>query len=289
MIEWINNFFGIKNEVSVPTLISLIVFIIGGIINYIFKKINDFQNRIINRKTFSHLVGEVIKDLKTKEQNVSKLHPQIVLTHDGPLKFSLRTISYLDTLFEFDFKEIYYSFRKKFYWTFSKRIIKNKAFHKIWAVLKDLKHLEDKFQIDSDRMISKFAEHHEAYNNKIEDYRKYSADMTHKLNRAEVKEKKLNEYLNDEDKIWLAWRDLGEIRTHYFYSYTFLVQPMLELNRENTEFELTVIPANLLIDCSREYFELEHIITFYNQVFVNYANKYRNNQRILKKCIEIIK
>ena len=36
MIEWINEFFGVKNEVSVPTLISIIVFIVGGIVNYLF-------------------------------------------------------------------------------------------------------------------------------------------------------------------------------------------------------------------------------------------------------------
>lgn len=72
MIEWINEVFGISNEVSIPTLISIIVFVIGGLVNYLFYKLKEYNLRKSNRETFRHLLEEVSKDLKTKERNLSK-------------------------------------------------------------------------------------------------------------------------------------------------------------------------------------------------------------------------
>lgn len=108
MIDWINKFFGIKNEVSVPTIISLIVFITGGIINYIFLKIREFNDRKINRNTFNLIINEVYKDLKTKEKSIAEFYPQVSVKNEDNFIIKQTSISYLDTIFEIDFKEIYY-------------------------------------------------------------------------------------------------------------------------------------------------------------------------------------
>jgi len=56
MIDWINNTFGIKNDVSIPILISLIVFIVGGLASYILHKIREFSRRVRTRKIFYSLL-----------------------------------------------------------------------------------------------------------------------------------------------------------------------------------------------------------------------------------------
>lgn len=289
MIEWINKIFGIKNEVSVPTIISIIVFVTGGIINYIFIKIREYNSRKLNRNTFRLLLAEVIKDLKIKEKNMSKFYPQIVLTREDRFRFSQKTISYLDTIFEFDFKEIYYSFRKKFFFTPNKKL-KDKSFHKIWAILRNLEFFEERLHNSLDAFTKTYSEQLGEYNAHLEKYREYNEQQIHKYNGVSFpdNEKIISDFLNNEKIIWYAWLDLGEIRTHYYYSYNNLVLPLLELNRKYSELPITQESGRLLVLCELDYREIESTINTNYLIFKNYYLTYRRDQQLLKKCLEII-
>ena len=287
MIDWLNNFFGIKNEVSVPTLISLIVFIIGGTISYLFTKIKEYNNRKISRKTFTLLLNEVIIDLRNKEKNIAKFHPQISVLNENNFTYTQVSINYLETIFELDFKDVYYAFRKKIYYAIFYRNLKHKAFHKIWAVLRKQKFFEEKIQSSVDHLSSTLNSKIKIYYSNLEEYRKYSDELKHK-NTGIVHNNKLSSYFIEFDNIWLKWENLGEIRTFYYYSYNNLVQPLLELNRKYSDLEITLKSATLLLDCYSAYFEIENIINTYEIQFKIYENMYKNDQRILKKCLLII-
>lgn len=291
MIDWINKFFGIKNEVSVPTMISLIVFITGGIINYIFLKIREFNDRKINRNTFNLIINEVYKDLKTKEKSIAEFYPQVSVKNEDNFIIKQTSISYLDTIFEIDFKEIYYSFRKKIFWSFCNKKIKHKAFHKIWAVLRQQKYFEEQIQTSLVNLSSTFNLHLKQYNSHLEDYRKFNDKLMHQYydfshDKSEIK---FVEYLNAQDQIWVNWGDLGEIRTFYYYSYNNLIAPMLELNRKNSDLGITLESSNLLLNCHLEYMEIENTLTSYQKQFIIFHQLYKDNQRRLKKCLQIIK
>lgn len=103
MTDWINKFFGITNEVSVPTVISLFVFITGGIVNYLFIKIREFNDRKINRNTFYVIVKEFFKDLRKREKTIAEFYPQLSVTNENSFVVKQSIISYLDTVFEIDF------------------------------------------------------------------------------------------------------------------------------------------------------------------------------------------
>lgn len=290
MIDWINNFFGIKNEVSVPTLISLIVFIIGGTINYIFTKIREFNQRKINRQTFKLLLSEVIKDLKSKEKNVAQFYPQISILNDKNMIFNRISISYLDTIFEFDFKEIYYSFRKKYFWNLFHNKLKNKAFHRIWNILRNQRYFEEKIEQNVSDLNSSFNSHLKSYNECIEECRKYNDELMHKYEGVSLDEsqKRLFDYFKEQDNIWITWQELGEIRTFYYTSYTNLVDPMLNLNRKYSDLEVTLASSTLLLNCFLAYKEIENTMNTYQMQFKIYHKIYQNDQRILKKCLSII-
>lgn len=291
MIDWINNFFGIDNEVSVPTLISLIVFITGGIINYIFSKIKGFNDRKINRTTFNLLIQEVYKDLNTKKKSIAAFYPQISVKNENNFIIKQTTISYLDTIFEIDFKETYYSFRKKIFWSFYNRKLKHKAFHKIWTILRQQKYFEEQIKDSLTNLSSTYDLHLKLYNSHLEEYRKYSDRVMHKYKdfSTSPSEITLVEYLNARDVIWINWGDLGQIRTFYYYSYNNLVGPMLELDRKNSDLEITLESSNLLLSCYLEYMEIENTLTSYQKQFIIYHQLYRNNERTLKKCLMIMK
>lgn len=290
MIDWINEFFGIKNEVTVPTLISLIVFIVGGIISYLFTKIREINQRKANRKTFILLLNEVIRDLNLKEKNIAKFYPQINLLNEKSFYITLSSISYLETIFEFDFKEIYYSFRKKFFWNPYHSRLKNKAFHKIWAILRKQKYFDEKIQTSLIDLSTRYNSDVKSYYTSLEEYRKYNDEIMHKYEGFDhdKKDLELYKYLKESDNIWFAWQNLGEIRTFHYYSYNNLVIPMLELNRKNSALEITLKSSELLLNCFTSYMEIENIVNSYQTQFIIYHKIFVHDQRILKKCLSII-
>ncbi|CAM4254099.1 Phage abortive infection protein [Zobellia roscoffensis] len=292
MIEWINNTFGIKNDVSIPILISLIVFIVGGIASYLLHKIRQYSSRTRTRKVFYSLLEEVITNLKVKEKHTSKFYSEIKTDHEGGWYLPYTTISFLETFFELDFNDIYFSFRKKFYWKFCSRKIRYKAFNRIWSVLRNLRFFEQKLERDLEKMVSRFDLFHKEYGVKLEEYRKYHDDLSRKTEGMQIpkSEKKLFDYLMAQDKIWLDWQQLDEKkRTSFFITYNQLVKPVLELNRKNSDLPITQEADDLLLACTHQYIEMENTLNIYQEIFKQYYLTYRQARVILKKCLEIIK
>jgi hypothetical protein len=292
MIEWINNTFGIKNDVSIPILISLIVFIVGGLASYVLHKIREFSSRIRTRKIFYSLLEEVIINLKVKEKHTYNFYPEIKTDHEGGWYLPYTTISFLETFFELDFNDIYFSFRKKFYWRFCSKKISYTAFNRIWSILRNLRFFEQKLERDLQKMISRFDSFHKEYGIKLEEYRKYHDDLSRKTKGVEIpkSEKKLYDYLIALDKIWLEWQKLDEKkRTSFFITYNQLVKPVLELNRKNSDLQITQESSNLLLACEFQYIEMENTLNTYQKIFKQYYQTYRQARILLKKCLEIIK
>jgi hypothetical protein len=292
MIERINIFFGIKNEVSVPTLISIIVFLSGGFINYLISHLNNYYNRNSTRKTFYLVIDEIVSDLKIKEKQTFRFYPTIKPEHETGWILPYTSVSYLETLFELDFNEIYYSFRKKINWDFCSKKIKNRAFHRIWATLRNLRFFEDKLEKDLENMMSRFDIYHKEYGVKLDEYRKYHDRICRELNGKPIptSETQLIKYLKLQDNIWVDWQNIEQTkRTAYFITYNKLVKPQLELNRLNQNIDLTEESNNLLLACTYQYIEMENTLDIYQRTFKNYYRNYREGCLILKKCIAILK
>lgn len=211
MTEWKNTFFNITNEISVPILISIIVFIVGGLMNYSLTNLKEFVKRKRTRKTFYLLIREVIKDLITKEKNTAKFYPKLRLDHEESWVLTYTSVSYLNTFFELDFNEIYNSFGKKFFWNFCSKK-QNKSFHRVWAILRNLKFFEERFQKDIDEMNIKMSLYHKEYSEKLEKYRSYHDNLTQQINDINPEQIKTLEYtyLKAQDNIWVKWQKLDE-------------------------------------------------------------------------------
>lgn len=291
MIEWINQTFGIENDVSVPTLISIIVFLIGGLTTFLFTKLRELNDRKRTRKTIILLLKEVLSDLKAKELNTSEFYKTINVEHRKSWYYPHKPISYLETLFELDFNQTYYSFRRKFFWECSKKL-KEKSFHRIWAILRNLRFMEEKLEKHIENMMSRFNEYHSRYMEALDDFRKVHDDFKRRTNGMIIpkSEKRVFDYIKAVDQIWLEWQKMDEKdRTAYFNTYNKLVMPMLELNRKNSDVPYTAETDNLLLACTYQYIEIENTLNIYNRTFKNYYWNYRHQKRILEKCIELIK
>jgi hypothetical protein len=291
MIKWINDTLGISNEVSVPTLISIIVFILGGLINFLFSQFNISYDRKTIRKTFFLLLEYVIVDLKIKEKNVQELKDQIDVTYEKGFSYSQKSIIHLDTIFEFGFKEIFYSFRKKFFWNFFTQNIKYKAFHKIWDALTELKYFETKIYDHLEDFAKNFDERLLNYNTSLGDLRKYYIEKRYNSDSGEEANNDpiWIEYFQEEKKIWLAWQNLDATKNHYYYSYKYLISPLILLNRKFPHLKVDSNCLQALFQCEYAYEEIENAIETNKSIFSTYFQFYRNKNRLLKKCLSILK
>ena len=288
MIDWINELFGIKNEVSVPIIISLIVFITGGIVNYSFQKIKEFNERIKLRKTFVLLLNRTQTDLKSKEKNTQKFYKTIKVVNNESWNLTHGPISYLDTFFELNFSDIYAAYRKKFFWSFCNRKKKEKPFHKIWSILRNLKFVESQIEPNMTSMISKFNEYHNKYNDALTSYRKVFDDLMRDTNGTKMPKKEAT-FLMSQDAIWHKWEQLEENeRVKYHITYNQVVKPILELLRNNSDLQITKIFDVELLDCAHQYIQMETLLKSYHTQFYSHYLTYRASRRSLKKASEII-
>tara|TARA_R110002072_G_scaffold52618_1_gene139996 strand:+ start:193 stop:1062 length:870 start_codon:yes stop_codon:yes gene_type:complete len=289
MIEWINETFGIKNEVSVPTMISLIVFILGGTINYLFTKLKEYNRRRVHRKTFKQLLLETIKDLNVKEKSLAEFYPQVDIKHEGHWTFSHRNIGYLDTVYEFDFMELYYSFRRKYILHPYKKI-KLKAFHRIWKLLKGLKFSESQVLLQLDRASKESHIQLGEFNDDLEKYREFKERQHHEIQKSNQEKIDFPSqvFLDIEKDITEKWFDLGEIRTHRYYLYHNFVVPLLEHHREFSSLPITLESAQILIQSELKFKQLESTLRAYNKIFKNYWYYYRRDRRLLSTYLKYL-
>lgn len=291
MIKWINDTFGISNEVSVPTLISIIVFLTGGLVNFLFKQFNAFSNRKTNRKTFFLLLEYVILDIKIKEKNVSELKNQIEVTYEDGFSYIQKSITSLDSIFEFGFKEIFHSFRKKFIWSFGSRSLKYKAFHRIWDSFRELKYFESKIYDHLNNLTNDLNERIVNYNSSLRDFTEsFTKSKVSSLNNEFSEADPMHlEYLQEEKAIWQNWQSFQGNKKHYYNSYKYLILPLISLNKKFPLLKISYIHMQQLLHCESDYEEIEYAIETNKILFLTYFKFYRNKKRLLEKCLDIIK
>ena len=215
------------------------------------------------------------------------MYPDISIETEKPWVFEHRHIIYLEIIFEFNFSEVYYSFRKKFSLSTNKEL-KSKAFHRIWSLLRKYKFYENRIFEDLDNLIKSSNEEFEQYNYYLEKYRELKEQEQHRFRKEPISDNKTKIFLKKEDEIWFSWEDLGEIRTHHFYSYNHFVLPILELHRTYSHLSITLECAQVLVKCQSKYYEMENIIDYYNSIFKDYYLGYRRDHKLLKKYLELI-
>lgn len=292
MIEWLNNQFGIKNEISAPIIISVIVFIVGGIAQLITKIIVSSISRKRTRQTFYTLLNKTIKDITFKEKNLFIFYPDLNIKFKGNWLLKYKILGYLNNLFSLSFQETYFAFKKKpslFFWKYKKR---DDAFHTIWECLNNLKFLEERIESDLSNFQNTFNGFHKEYNSAMNEFVKYNDESNASYNGIEETEENSRDidYLIKKQSIWQKWFDLGEPdRIGYFSTYNNIVLPILELNKEYTDIDLTRISNSLLVKCLHLYAEMENCLNTNRNKFKGIYFQYKYSRRKMEVCLKRLK
>jgi hypothetical protein len=292
MTEWLNNFFGIKNEISVPIIISLIVFIVGGIAQLLSKIIVISISRKRTRETFYTLLKKTIKDITFKEKKLFEFYPDLNIQFKGNWLLKYKILGYLNNLFSLDFKETYFAFKKKpslFFWKYKKR---DDAFHIIWECLNNLKFLEERIESNLSNFQNTFNGFHIEYNSSLNEFVKYNNESNTSYNGIKETEENFRDidYLFKKQSIWQKWFDLGEPdRIGYFSTYNNIVLPILELNKEYSDIDLTRRSNSLLVKCLHLYAEMENCLNTNRTKFKGFYFQYKYARRKMEVCLKRLK
>lgn len=110
MIEFINHIFEVNNEISVPIVISIIIFLTGGFSKFMYDFISNYKNKRDDRKNYIILIEEVIKELQKRIDDLSHYRKKLIDPNfDGDyLKYS--NLSSLNTFSLIDFNSLVKTF-----------------------------------------------------------------------------------------------------------------------------------------------------------------------------------
>jgi len=290
LLEYINEIFGIGNEVSAPILITILVFITGGLLSFIYYIITAYVQRKDLREIYLVMIKNIISDCKIKEKQTKRFFPTLTTEHKGNWSLSFMRINYLNTVFELNFNEVFKAFESAARFSCSKRL-KQKAFHKIYSNLDNVKYFETFIKPDIENFITDFNNHHIKYKDSISKFNQIMDKLRFDLNGIAITKgnSPIEDYAIITDKVWRKWLELDKTeRVHYKTTYKMLVEPTLVINRKEFKLPFTLEMNEYLMDCQIQYIEMENILKRAYLTFKNHNNNYRDTSRILTKCIKIL-
>lgn len=289
IIKFINDFFGITNEVSAPIIITILVFITGGLFNFIYNEIKYWQEKKEVFEVFKTMLGKIVLDCEIKEKQTKKFYETLNSDHKSHWTLSYTRINYLYTVFEFNYKDIYQAFESNKKFTCNKRI-KQKAFHMIYSNLDNLKYFESFIKPDIEKFITDFNYHHVKYKEALSSFNEIMDELRFNLDGIRLKygENPLHDYAIETDMLWKEWMKIDEKeRVHFKTTYEMLVEPTIIINR-NFILPFILEMNKHLMESKTQYIEMEAILNRAYLTFEGHNFNYRMSRRILKKCLQII-
>lgn len=289
--KWINDIFGINNEVSAPILITLAVFITGGLVKLIFDQINAFLKRKSYRNTFYSIVEEIIKDCGKKERQIQGLLPTLNIDHKSHWTLSYSKLKYANQLFNLPFEIIYGAYEKIFFCQ-CKKAIKRKAFHEIYSLVENVNYFDSYIRSDMEEFIQIFNRRHDMYNQALASFNTLRDNFSFQIQGQTFTKGAggIDDYAIEANEIWKKWLELDEKeRVHYKITYDYLVKPLLAMNKKFNGLGFTLEQNVHLLECSAQFVEMENVMKRVSMTFENHYYNFRITKRKLKKCLDIIK
>ncbi len=285
--------FGINNDISVPIVISLIVFIIGGIARLSFVAIVGYFSRYQQRISFRNIIKEISSKSKKKSSHIKDFYDSLNMENVGPWKLKITKVPYLDLVYQQTFSDIFNAFRLLFIFRCNK-ILRLNAFNKIWSYFELLRLVESNIQIDFNSFGQKFEQYESMYYTHLDKLRKANDDFLEpyrgkKINKIDFDNIEIYNYIVDRSEIIKSWEgtDSSNRRTRNVIMKK-LVKPLYQLNLNKSKLVGSRELNNILLDIIFEFEQMENLINVNRHIFNNYLWNYNITSGMLNKCLKLI-
>lgn len=286
IIEYLNNLFNIDNETSATIVITLTVFILGFIITWFINVLRKYFNRRRTRKLFLDLLKEIARTTLRQSNNFFDFSKKLTIENQDIFELDKSPINHLDNISRLSIN----SFHEAFFTgpeNLCCRIIKQKAFNKIWIHISALSYWEQQYPNDLKEFINKFNNYEDKRNEELENWRKLSDELIFQV-RQQGPTGRYLEYFTRYDEIVYGWQTAGQ-NTHYFTVQTDLIEPLRLLNRDFHDLPVVLVLNNPLLGVTNYYENLISTLRVYNRQFNSLGISYKNSSKMITKGLQILK
>lgn len=285
LMEFINTLFGIDNSTSAPILITLIVFIGGLLINWIYMLLNNIISRNNVKGLVKNMICEIIKSCDLQSKNFDEFVEEIKMQNSEIFSLKVSQINSLDSFNRLEYKLVYESYFSGWKKLFAKKRLK--AFNKMWAMISKLNYWDPKYIQNLTDYNSNYNRHLNKWNESMDSFRRLSAALKQNVNGGKPVDKRLRPYVQLFNEILVRWQEKDDY-THPANVSEFLVEPLLDLNKDFEDSPFVIELDNYLLDLKLHYINLSKVVSANKSLFISHKYTYQNAARILKVCLKIL-
>ena len=289
--QWINKVFHISNAESAPIIITLLVFVTGGLLKLLSDLIVGIGRRRVIRRQF-YLLSEVMAGSALIQADKYKETAE-GFTLDGlkPLKMSVVDFYQPSIIKDIGYPKTFGSFfeglENRFIFRLINRQKKLDAFYDCWNALSSIQISQLRANEAIGFVLEYYNGHNEKRNKGMMEFEKLMFSIYQSLlglPQADYAKK----YYKEVTQIKEEWSKIPDNVTPKI-AHDRLVKPIVDLSMNNT-YEGAQLVRFCLMDVESEYVNMEKMMNVYKQQLINYSEYIRihagnivSGQIVLKK------
>ena len=288
LIKYLECNWGIQADTTATILLTVSIFLLGLLATEIIKFVSRLQNRITTRQVFSAFINGVVKQIAIQKKAYYKTSLQFTFESERDFVVSRATIAQIDNR-GLDYASIYSAYFKgleNLTIIKKKKLLKVKAFNKLWESLDTIAYWHKRSFDDMDFFRSKYESYNDSRNESLDEHRRLIEKVATTFDGKQV-DRPFGEYIQSIDKITVSWQAEPD-RTRPDKVQRKLVVPIRILNRRNGKIALARHSSDILLLTSMHYENMYNLLKLYKFQYFDYGRIFKNSQRLLNKCLKIL-
>ena len=277
-------YFKADENTSATIIITISIFLIGILIQFLSIQIKKCFIKKVRRKTFKEIVRNLSKTIKKQSDKFIKTSESFSIESLGKFYLTRNVLGHVDSFREFDFVQVYESFLYRINFRFINR---RKLISKIYEHMKLTTVIDAKCNKDIETLFDKLNHLERGYLDSVDSIRKKFIKLSDyiRYNGTKGLKKDYVEYILAMDGVFADWAKL-EDRGHIYVSYSNLTSPLLKVNADFEDCNRELLDS--LFDADNYYKRIIRLLDTYSKLFKDYASCYKCSTKVLSFCINKI-
>lgn len=283
-IEKVRNTFDVDPNTFATIVITISIFIIGYILNFIADLIKSHVERKNTKRIFRIAIEKHIRDIRKQERAFDKTLDSLTFENRSNFKFVYHVMASKDLFWNFGFQKTYEAYFSGPGNLFRcKKIKKLSAFNNIWNSIESNSYWHKQFESRHDEFIMHYNLSNEKRNDAIDGYRKYLQEVNSVLEGKTI-ENELSQYLIRVLKIHSDWTRLQDrtsppichrnlvLKNRILYKKFYMIGQAFKIN-------------DYFLDATTHYIDQVNRIKNERQQIDIYRKLFKYNAKLLEVCL----
>ncbi len=284
LIENVRNTFGIDANTFATITITISIFIIGYVLNFLATGIKNSMERKNTTRIFKIALEKHIHDIQKQEEACSKTLSSLSFENRTNFKFVYQVMASKDLFWNFGFQKTYEAYFNGYVNWF--RFGNHKtltAFNNVWNAIESTAYWHNQYASRSNEFLTNYNSSNSKRNDAVDGYRKYFQQINTLLE-GQIIPERLGDYLRELWDIHVSWSKLPD-RTSPPICHRHLVLRNRILYKKYSDLDLAFKINDFFLDASTHYLDQSNRIKFERLQTEVYRKLFKYNAKLLAVCI----